>query len=93
MALDIVDAVWSAMRDDEFYSPDDLANNLKHPVESVTRVLDFLTRYDFTRKVAENEMIYEKTSSWPSPSELFWAISEIVGNPLPDNPIPDNPMR
>ncbi len=92
MAFDVVDTVWSAMSEDKFYSPNDLANTLKHPVESVTRILEFLTRYDLVEQITEDEMIFRKTASWPSPSELFWTISALVGNPLPDNSIPDNSM-
>jgi hypothetical protein len=92
MAFDVVDAVWSSMMEDKFYSPNDLANTLEHPVESVTRVLEFLSRYDLAEQVTKNGMIFRKTASWPSPSELFWALSAVVGNSLPDNSIPDNSM-
>jgi hypothetical protein len=92
MAFDVVDTVWSTMREDKFYSPDDLANTLEHPVESVTRILEFLARYDLVEEVTKNGMIFRKIASWPSPSELFWDISAVVGNPLPDNSIPDSSM-
>jgi hypothetical protein len=92
MAFDAVDTVWFAMMEDKFYSPNDLANTLEHPMESVTRVLEFLTRYDLAEQVTKKEMIFRKTTSWPRPSELFWALAAIVGNPLPDNSIPDNSM-
>jgi hypothetical protein len=92
MAFDVVDAVWSAMGEDKFYSPNDLANTLEHPLQSVTRILEFLSRYDLVEQVTKNEMIFRKSASWPSPSELFWALSAVVGNPFPDNSIPDTSM-
>ena len=88
MAFDAVDTVWSAMMENEFYSPNDLANTLEHPMESVTRILEFLTRYDLVEQVTKNDTIFRKSASWPSPSELSWALSAVVGNPLPDNSMP-----
>jgi hypothetical protein len=92
MELDMVDRVWSAMKEDEFYSPNDLANNLEQPVESVTRVLEFLKKYEFAEQVTNREMIFRKVASDPSPGDLLAALRTLLGNPIPDNSIPDNQM-
>jgi hypothetical protein len=61
---------------------------MEYPVESVTRILEFLTRYDLAEQITKKEMIFRKSASWPSPSELFWALAAVVGNPLLDNSMP-----
>ena len=45
----LVDLVWSSMVDREVYSPEDLAESLGQPVGAIVRVLEFLTRYGFSR--------------------------------------------
>jgi hypothetical protein len=92
MELDVVDRVWLAMRESEFYSPADLANSLEQPVESVTRVLEFLKKYEFAEQVTNREMIFRKLVSDPSPGDLLDALRTLLGNPVPDNSIPDNHM-
>jgi hypothetical protein len=92
MELDVVDRVWCAMREDEFYSPADLANSLRQPVESVTRVLEFLKKYEFAEQVTNREMIFRKLVSDPSPGDLLEALRTLLGNPIPDNSIPDTHM-
>ena len=93
MGLDVVGAVWSAMEDAEFYSPNDLANSLEQPVESVTRVLKFLEKYEFAEQVAKSEMIFRKVNSELNPAEVLGALQAVLGNPVPDNSLPDNKMR
>ena len=80
MALDVVDLVWSAMGDGEFYSPNDLANSLKQPVQSVTRVLEFLKKYKFAEQVTRREMIFRKVSDNPSPGEALRVLQAVLGD-------------
>jgi hypothetical protein len=80
MALDIVDLVWSAMRDDEFYSPNDLANSLKQPVQSVTRVLEFLKKYKFAEQILRREMIFRKVANTPSPGDALRVLQMMIGD-------------
>jgi len=88
----VVDVVWSAMKDHELYTPDDLANTLEQPVESVTRVLKFLEKYDFAEQVTKHEMIFRKVASDPSPSDVLGVLETALGDPFPDNRMPDNQM-
>ena len=80
MALDVVDLVWSAMRDDEFYSPNDLANSLKQPVQSVTRVLEFLNKYEFAEQISRREMIFRKVANSPSPGDALKVLQTVIGD-------------
>ena len=84
--------VWSAMEFGEFYSPDDLANSLEQPVESVTRVLQFMKKYEFADQISKREMIFRKITKDPSPGELLRALQTALHNPIPDNSIPDNSL-
>jgi hypothetical protein len=92
MGFDVVDAVWSAMKDAEYYSPNDLANSLEQPVESVTRVLKFLEKYEFAEQITKSEMIFRKLNSELNPAEILGALYSVLGNPVPDNSMPDNEM-
>ncbi len=92
MGLDVVDAVWSAMKDAEYYSLNDLANSLEQPVESVTRVLKFLEKYEFAEQITKSEMIFRKLNSELNPAEILGALYSVLGNPVPDNSMPDNEM-
>ncbi len=60
MTLDLVDTVWSAMHESEFYTPNDLSNTLGEPTEAIVRILEFLTRYGFAQKVTKWELIFRK---------------------------------
>jgi hypothetical protein len=80
MRLDLVDAIWSAMRDGEFYSPNDLANSLEQPVESVTRVLEFLKRYKFAEQVTRREMIFRKVANSLSPGEALRVLRTVLSD-------------
>jgi hypothetical protein len=80
MGFDVVDMVWSKMKDDEFYSPNDLANSLEQPVESVTRVLEFLKKYKFAEQVTRREMIFRKVANNPSPSDALRVLQTLLGD-------------
>jgi len=80
MAFDMIDRVWSAMEDDELYSPSDLANNLEQPVEEVTRVLEFLKKYKFAEQVTKREMIFRKLTSGPSPVDALRVLQMLLGD-------------
>ena len=77
MTFDVVDLIWSAMRDGEFYSPNDLANSLEQPVESVTRVLEFLRKYKFAEQVTRREMIFRKVGGTPSPGDALRVLQTV----------------
>jgi hypothetical protein len=80
MALDVVDLIWPAMRGDEFYSPNDLANSLKQPVQSVTRVLQFLNKYKFAEQISRREMIFRKVANNPNPGDALRVLQMMIGN-------------
>jgi len=79
MAFDMVDMVWSAMESDELYSPNDLANNLGRPVETVTRVLEFLKKYKFAEQITRREMIFRKVASDPRPGDALRVLQMVLG--------------
>ena len=80
MALDVVNLVWSAMQNDEFYSPNDLANRLEQPVQSVTRVLEFLNKYKFAEQISRREMIFRKASNTPNPGDALRVLQMMIGD-------------
>jgi hypothetical protein len=80
MALDLVDLIWSAMRDNEFYSPNDLANILGQPFESVARVLDFLKKYKFAEQVTRREMIFRKVANSPRPGDALRLLQMVLSD-------------
>lgn len=80
MVLDLVDTVWSTMEDGEFYSPEDLANSLKQPTETVTRVLEFLKKYKFADQVTRREMIYRKTAATVGPGDTLRVLQTLLGD-------------
>ena len=53
MSLDIIDLVWSLMRDGEFYSPADLANPHGQPTDTIVRILEFFARYKFAERMTK----------------------------------------
>ena len=79
MAFDMVDMVWSAMENNELYSPNDLANNLGQPVETVTRVLEFLKKYKFAEQITRREMIFRKVASDPRPGDALRVLQTVLG--------------
>jgi len=78
MVLDIVDAVWSAMQHNELYSPSDLANSLEQPVETVTRVLEFLKKYKFADQITMHEMLFRKTAATVGPGDALRILQTLV---------------
>jgi predicted transcriptional regulator len=69
MSIDMVDLMWHLMRDGEFYSPEDLANTLGQPTDTIVRILEFLARYKFIERMTKRELIFRKSPTGPSPNE------------------------
>jgi hypothetical protein len=69
MTLDMVDLVWSLMREKELYSPADLANILGQPTDTIVRIFKFLAKHEFVERVTESEPIFRKIPADPSRGE------------------------
>jgi len=80
MVLDMVDAVWSAMQDNELYSPSDLASILEQPIETVTRVLEFLKKYKFADQITRREMLFRKTAATVGPGDALRVLQTLLGD-------------
>jgi hypothetical protein len=80
MTLDLVDVIWSAMGDNEFYSPSDLANSSGQKIPAVARVLGFLTRYGFAERVTKHEPIFRKTLNAPPPGDALRILQTLAGD-------------
>lgn len=80
MTLDMVDTVWSAMRENEFYSPSDLANVLEQPTHAVVRVLEFLAKYGFAERVMKRELIFRKVVNTPRPGDALRVLRILLGD-------------
>jgi hypothetical protein len=80
MSLDIIDLVWSLMRDGEFYSPADLANTLGQPTDTIVRILEFLARYKFAERMTKRELIFRKIPTGPSPGEAVKILRTLRAN-------------
>jgi len=80
MSLDMVDLVWSLMRDGDFYTPADLANTLGQPTDTIVRILEFLARYKFAERVTKCELIFRKIPTSPSPSEAVKVLRMLEAN-------------
>jgi len=78
MVLDVVDTIWSAMHDNELYSPSDLANSLEQPIEMVTRVLEFLKKYKFADQVTRREMLFRKTAAAVGPGDALRVLQTLL---------------
>jgi hypothetical protein len=85
MNLDMVDLVWSQMRDGEFYSPGDLANTLGQPTDMITRTLEFLARYKFIERMTKHELIFRKIPTGPSPGEAVRILRMLRANAAINN--------
>lgn len=68
------------MRDGEFYSPQDLANTLGQTTDTIVRILEFLTRYQFIEQITKHELIFRKTPTGPSPSEAAKVLRMLRAN-------------
>lgn len=85
MGSNLVDLVWSCMRDDELYSPEDLANWSLQPIDVISRVLRFLERYGFAEQVVRREPLFRKLADAPNPSGALTILQKmIVGSDLRD---------
>ena len=80
MSLDIIDLVWSLMRDGEFYSPADLANTLGQTTDAIARILEFLARYKFVERMTKRELIFRKIPTGPSPGEAAKILRMLRAN-------------
>jgi lipopolysaccharide biosynthesis regulator YciM len=78
MVLDVVDTIWSAMHDNELYSPSDLANSLEQPIETVTRVLEFLKKYKFADQITRREMLFRKTAATVGPGDALRVLQTLL---------------
>jgi len=86
VTFDVVDTVWLAMKDGEYYSPSDLANSLGQPIEEVTRVLEFLAKYDFAQQVAKSEMLFRKLASAIRPGDALRVLQTVLQGGDVNNP-------
>jgi len=80
MTLDMVNTVWSAMQQNEFYSPSDLANILGQPSPAVVRVLEFLAKYGFAERVTRRELIFRRLENEPSPGDALNVLRMLLGD-------------
>ena len=78
MSLDVVDLIWSAIGEDDFYSPTDLARRSELSVEDVLRVLEFLTRYGFTEQPIRSEPIFRKLPCVPCPGDTVRILQSLI---------------
>ena len=74
----MVDSVWVAMHESEFYSPSDLSNTLGEPTEGIVRILEFLARYGFVQKITKRELIFRKVVNVPSPGDALRILRTVV---------------
>jgi hypothetical protein len=80
MSLDMIDLVWSLMRDGEFYSPAHLANTLGQPTDTIVRILEFLARYKFIERMTKRELIFRKILTGPGPNEAAKILGMLRAN-------------
>jgi hypothetical protein len=80
MTLDMVDLVWSLMRDKEFYSPADLANILGQSTDTIVRIFELLAKHKFVERVTKNELIFRKIPAGPSPGEAVNILRMLRAN-------------
>ena len=78
MTLDLVDTVWSALRESEFYPSNDLSNTLGEPTEAILRILEFLARYGFAQKVIKRESIFKKVEKVPRPGDALRILRTVA---------------
>jgi hypothetical protein len=78
--LDMINMVWSAMHESEFYSANDLSNVLEQPTEAITRILDFLSKYGFAHRITRRESIYTKIMNSPSPGDALRILRTMTGS-------------
>jgi hypothetical protein len=78
MNTNLIDLVWSSMKDGELYSPEDLANWSLQPTEVVARVLGFLTRYGFIEQLAKRQALFRKLADAPDPCSALKVLQRIT---------------
>lgn len=78
--LDMVHAVRPVMEDNELYSPSDLASILEQPIERVTRVLEFLKRYNFADQITRREMLFRKTAATVGLCDALRVLQKSLGD-------------
>ena len=83
MTLDMVDLVWSAMREGELYSSSDLANRLGQPDHAVVRILDFLARYRFAERITQREPIFRRLADALAPGDAMRILRALVEDASP----------
>lgn len=76
----LVDSVWTAMRDDELYSPRDLADTLGLPEDATVRVLELLARYGFAERVTKRELIFRKLADAPDPGGTLRILEFLIAD-------------
>jgi hypothetical protein len=81
----MVDAIWSAMQGNEFYSPSDLANILEQPSYVVARVLEFLVKYGFAERVTKRELIFRRLENKLAPGDALKVLRMLLGDVEPDD--------
>jgi hypothetical protein len=79
MTFDVIDAIWSAMHGNEFYSPTDLANILGEPSYIVVRVLDFLAKYGFAERLTKREPIFRRLENQLGPGDALRVLRVLLG--------------
>jgi len=78
MTLDMVNTIWSAMQEKEFYSPSDLANTLGQPTCAIVRVLEFLAKYGFAERVTKRELIFRRLENEFSPGDALRVLQMLL---------------
>lgn len=74
----LIDLVWSRMKNDELYSPRDLAESLGQPVDAIDRVLRFLVRYGFADQVTKHGPMVRKLAGVPDPAGTLRILQLLV---------------
>jgi hypothetical protein len=75
----MIDTVWSVMQEDEFYSPNDLANILRQPPHVVMRVLGFLEKYGFAERLTKRELIFRRLENKLGPRDALKTLRMLLG--------------
>ena len=78
LTLDMIDAIWSVMKEEEFYSPSDLANILRQPPCVVVRVLDFLVKYGFAERLTKREQIFRRLENRLGPGNAMRVLGRVA---------------
>lgn len=74
----LIDLVWGAMTESEFYTPDDLANTSTQSSYEGLRILEFLTRHGFVERITRREPIYRKLENAPNPGDALRILQTLI---------------